>query len=286
LKVRVPASTSNLGPGFDCIGLALRLYLTVEVSTEGPPSPGCDLVVQGLREAFRRVGRRPPPVSVRREEAIPEARGLGSSAAARIAGLMAGNLLLGEPFGRKELLNMAAELEGHPDNAAPALFGGLVVAVRTESGVVFSRFDPPSDLSLALAVPDLRSDTSAARRLLPERVPFVDAVYNVGRASLLVAALMKGDRDLLREATKDRLHQPYRESSVPGFGKVCEAALEAGACGAALSGAGPSVVALCFGGGREVAEAMVRAWARFGVRAEPMVLKPDLEGARYVRLQG
>lgn len=283
MRVRVPASTSNLGPGFDCIGLALRLYLTVEVSTEGPSSPGCELVVQGLRKAFAKAGRRPPQVSVRREEAIPEAKGLGSSAAARIAGLMAGNLMLGEPFGREEMLNMAAELEGHPDNAAPALFGGLVVAVRTERGVAFSRLDPPSDLMLALAVPDFRSDTSAARRLLPERVPFSDAVYNVGRASLLVAALAGGDPSPLREATKDRLHQPYRESSVPGFEEVCEAALEAGAYGAALSGAGPSVVALCFGGGREVAEAMVGAWARLGVRAEPMVLKPDLEGARYVR---
>lgn len=282
MKVRVPASTSNLGPGFDCIGLALRLYLTVEISTEGPPSPGCDFVVQGLREAFARVGRRPPLISVRREEAIPEARGLGSSAAARIAGLMAGNLLLGEPFGREELLNIATELEGHPDNAAPALFGGLVVAVRTERGVVFSRLDPPSGLRLALAVPEFSSDTSAARKLLPERVPFADAVYNVGRASILVAALAGGDPSLLREATKDRLHQPYRESSVPGFEEVREAALEAGACGAALSGAGPSVVALCFGGGEEVAEAMVRAWGRFGVRAEPMVLKPDFEGARYV----
>ncbi|HID11897.1 MAG TPA: homoserine kinase [Candidatus Latescibacteria bacterium] len=282
LKVRVPASTSNLGPGLDCLGLALKLYRTFEVSPGGPPAPEGDLVVQGLCEAFRRAGRKAPEVSVRWEGEVPVARGLGSSAAARVAGLMAGNGLLGEPFSKEELLDMAAELEGHPDNAAPALLGGLVVAVRTEGGVVWVRMDPPDGLFVALAVPEFSLDTERARKLLPGLVALKDAVYNISRAALLVAALAEGRCELLREATKDRLHQPYREPLVPGFGEVCRAALDAGACGVALSGAGPSVVALCFDDGWKVARAMADAWERSGVRAEPMALEPDRKGARYV----
>ncbi|HEX9244790.1 MAG TPA: homoserine kinase [bacterium] len=293
IRVRVPATSANLGPGFDALGLALRLYNTltlepadhpeIEIEGEGAGTLPRDaahlayqaaLAVAARAEGGGAAGAR--AFRLRQQNQIPLASGLGSSAAAIVGGAVAANALLGAPLGRQALLDLAAEMEGHPDNVAPALFGGLVVCARTATGVRWIRLAPPP-LNVVLAVPDYHVSTDEARRRLPARVPFPDAVFNVTRATLLVAALTGGRPDLLDEATQDRLHQPYRETLVPGMMEVFAAARRAGAYGVALSGSGPTVLA--FGDAPEIGPAMAQAFGAAGAACRILHAEFDTEGA-------
>ena len=293
IRVRVPATSANLGPGFDALGLALRLYNTlslepadtpeIEIEGEGAATLPRDathlayqaaLAVAARAEGGGALGAR--AFRLRQHNLIPLASGLGSSAAAIVGGAVAANALLGAPLGRQALLDLAAEMEGHPDNVAPALFGGLVVCARTATGVRWIRLGPPP-LNVVLAVPDYHVSTDEARRRLPARVPFPDAVFNVTRATLLVAALTGGRPDLLDEATQDRLHQPYRETLVPGLTDVFAAARRAGAYGVALSGSGPTVLA--FGDAPEIGPAMAQAFQAAGAACRILHAEFDTEGA-------
>lgn len=309
--MEVPASTANLGPGFDALALALELrlrvtmrWVAVPAGEAGWPPPLAELVATGegaervdpgpanriwqaALEAFRRA--QPPPwaegmgVAVEAHNAIPLGAGLGSSAAAAVAGLWAANALAGSPLGYGTLLELAAAMEGHADNAAAAALGGLVaVRMGPGAGVTAVRVPMPrGELVAAVAVPDAALPTRRAREVLPDSVSREDAVFNVGGVALTLGALTTGRFELLREAMADRLHQPYRRALVPGLEAAVEAALGAGAYGAALSGAGPSVVALCPPHrGDEAGAAMAAAMARQGVRARWMVLWPASEGAR------
>jgi homoserine kinase len=293
VAVRVPATSSNLGPGFDALGLALRLHnrLTleaaaspeIEIEGEGAGSLPRDASHLAYRAAMAvavraaAAGVEPPAAfRLRQRNAIPLARGLGSSAAAIVAGAVAANALLGAPLGRQALLDLATEMEGHPDNVAPSLLGGLVVCARTADGVRWIRLAPPP-LAVVLAVPDYHVSTEEARRRLPARVPFPDAVFNVTRTALLVAALTQGRPDLLDEATQDRLHQPYREQLVPGLTDVFAAARAAGAHGVALSGSGPAVLA--FGDAPGLGPAMAAAFEAMGVPARILHAEFDVDGA-------
>jgi homoserine kinase len=201
---------------------------------------------------------------------------LGSSAAAIVGGAVAANALLGRPLDQQALLDLATEMEGHPDNVAPALLGGLVVCTRTPAGVRWMRLAAPP-LQVVLAVPDYPVSTEEARRRLPARVPFPDAVFNVTRAALLVAALIGGRPDLLDEATQDRLHQPYREHLIPGLQDVFSAARRAGAYGVALSGSGPAVLA--FGDAAEIGPAMAQAFEAAGSASRILRAEFDTAGA-------
>lgn len=277
--MRVPATSANLGPGFDCLGMALDLYNTVEmeatragaeVAVEGEGAEGLgaaarDLVLGAAERVFGAAGRRPAGLRVRLVNAVPVARGLGSSAAAVVGTLVAANALVGNPLSPGDLLDLAVELEGHPDNATPALFGGVTVSCSPgdaagearaggaadggEAGgpagrrTVFLRFDPPPGLALAVIVPDRPLPTAAARAVLPRQVARVDAVFNLQRACLLTAALRDGRLDLLATALEDRLHQPYRAALLPGLSEALERARRAPALlGACLSGSGSSVL--------------------------------------------
>ncbi len=297
ITVRVPATTANLGPGFDAVGLALRFYNTVtlaaserpeiEIRGEGErtlPRDPSHLAYRAALAVVERAGagaRSPRPRAFRlvQHNRIPLARGLGSSAAAIVGGAAAANALLGGPLGPQPLLDLATEMEGHPDNVAPALLGGAVVCARTPSGVRWIRLVPPR-LRVVVAVPDFTVSTAEARRLLPQHVPFADAVFNVTRTALLVAALTAGRTDLLGEATQDRLHQPYRERLIPGLGQVFEAARRAGASGVALSGSGPSVVA--FGDAPGIGAAMVDAFRAAGAGCRTVDAELDTEGTVVV----
>ena len=293
IRVRVPATSANLGPGFDALGLALRLYNTltlepadhpaIEIEGEGTGTLPRDtahlayqaaLAVAARAEGGGAAGAR--AFRLRQQNQIPLSSGLGSSAAAIVGGAVAANALLGAPLGRQALLDLAAEMEGHPDNVAPALFGGLVVCARTPAGVRWIRLAPPP-LNVVLAVPDYHVSTDEARRRLPARVPFPDAVFNVTRATLLVAALTGGRPDLLDEATQDRLHQPYRETLVPGLTDVFAAARRAGAYGVALSGSGPTVLA--FGDAPEIGPAMAQAFRAAGAACRILHAEFDTDGA-------
>lgn len=263
LAVEVPASTANLGAGYDCLGLALSMTNRVEVEVRGWSRGEIDLVVdgegagelpadrdnrfvRGLESALRAArGELPDGVGwrVTMSNRIPLARGLGSSAAATVGGLVAGNALAGEPLSVRDLLRLAAEIEGHPDNAAPALLGGFTVAGPTDDGFEAIRFEAPRDLRVVLFIPELRLSTARMRKVLPERVPRADAVANLGRVALGVAGLATGRHDLLRALTVDRLHEPYRAKIYPELPALVDAARRAGALGACLSGAGSAIVA-------------------------------------------
>ena len=264
IAVEVPGSSANLGAGYDVLGLALDVVNHVEVEVRGWSRGEIELTcdgegvgdiaqdrtnrfVQGLEAALgaARGGAIPAGVGWRIEmrNAIPLSRGLGSSAAATVGGLVAGNALMGEPLTTDDLLKLANGIEGHPDNAAAALLGGFVVAADLGGTVRALRFDAPRDLRAVLFIPERRLPTSEMRKALPTSVPLTDAVANLGRVALGVAGIAAGRMELLGELTIDRLHEPYRASVYPELPRLVEAAREAGAIGACLSGAGSTILA-------------------------------------------
>jgi homoserine kinase len=247
IVVRAPATSANMGPGFDCLGMALDLWNEVEALPGAVLRDGdANLISRATRAVFDEVGAAYPGFGLRCTNRIPFARGLGSSAAAIACGLLIGNHCLGGPLDEASLLQLAARLEGHPDNVIPCLLGGVRVAAVVESGrVAQARVPVALNLRLVCFVPEQLSPTAHARGVLPATVTLGDALFNVARSSLLVAALASGQSDILREATRDRLHQPYRLPLFPSSARLLETALEAGALGAFTSGAGPSVLALC-----------------------------------------
>jgi homoserine kinase len=293
ISVRVPATSANLGPGYDAVGLALSL--SMRISLDRAPAPtievygtGADLIPRGPdHPAYRAasfvaeiVGESDAHFHLLQENAIPPTRGLGGSAAALVGGAVAANDLFGGQIAAPDLLNLVCELDGHPDNAAPALLGGLVIGTLTPEGVSAVRLEP-RDLKTVVAVPDFAVSTTAARRALPELVPHRDAVFNVGRSGLLLGALATGEYELLRVAMQDRLHQPYRSHLVPGLEDVIEAALANGAYGACLSGSGPTVLAFAPGElAPEIAHAMQTTFEARRVVARSWALDIDLVGAR------
>lgn len=294
IGVRVPASTANLGSGFDVLGLALGLYNTIEIA---PISRGIELTVEGegaerlqkvgerslvvraARATFDYLGVTPPGLKVHLKNEIPLKRGLGSSATACLGGVIAAAALSGRDLSPEEVLKLALPLEGHPDNITPALVGGLTATCLSEGGIRYVRVPIPQGIRVVAAIPEMELGTAEARRALPEKVPLGDAVHNVARAAILVAAMAAGDLGLLDEATRDRLHQPYRARLIPGMDEVLEAARGAGALAAFLSGAGSTVVALVDRDAEMVGEEMAEAWARKGMRTVVKVLTVEHEGA-------
>ncbi len=294
IVVRVPATSANLGPGFDVLGLALGLYneivydeagrvtVTIEGEGAGRLDTGADNVVaRAVRMAYEAAGRRFPGAAIRCINRIPPARGLGSSAAAWVGGLVAANAMLGSPLERDTLLTLACRAEGHPDNVAAALLGGLTVSCVAGETVVALSLPVPANLLWVVLVPETESSTSEARAVLPDTVKRADAVFNLQRMGLLLAALASGRVDVLGAAMEDRLHQPQRQTLFPWMDAVRQAALEAGALGCVLSGAGPSLLAAVRGVGQPVAGAMERALASAGVAGRAHSLPVDTVGATW-----
>jgi homoserine kinase len=254
LRVRVPATSANLGPGFDSFALALPLLAEFDlrparswsVSSEGDGVPQGDenLFVIAARAVAKAAGSSVPAQQVTQRSAIPVARGLGSSAAAIVGGAVAANTLLGDPLDRRSLLRVAAEVEGHADNVAAALYGALTVALPDESGPIATRIAFPRTWRICMYVPSSELTTDKARGVLSPQVSREDAVFNLSHAAALIAAVLRSDGALLSFAMNDRLHQSARTSLVPALAEIIAAARAAGAFGAALSGAGPSVLAI------------------------------------------
>jgi len=295
VTVRVPASTSNLGPGFDCLGLALDIHNTVELSLavattveitgegQGQLSLGPNnLILQAAGRLAEQTGQQVPGWHLRQHNEIPLARGLGSSSAAIVGGLMAANELLQASFDRQQLLEIATEIEGHPDNVGPALFGGLTACCVEAEDVCCIRLDAPRELDIGVVIPRFEVSTRQARQVLPEQVSFDDAVFNVSRAACTLAALVAGRWEVLSRVMKDRLHQPHRAPLIPGMEDVIAAAEEAGARGAALSGSGPTVVAFATEQRDAILEAMVKAFDNFNVAATAFWTKASNQGAVLV----
>jgi len=290
--VRVPATSANLGPGFDALGLALALHneviaeegqgVTVRIEGEGADRlarDGNNVVARGVRLAYETAGRPFKGCALTCVNRIPAARGLGSSAAAWVGGLLAGNALAGAPLSKETLLALAARAEGHPDNVAAAIFGGLTVSCVTSEGVIAVALPVPPSLVWVVLVPEVTSSTAEARALLPQSVPRVDAVFNVQRVALLLASLQTARPAPLATALDDRLHQPYRLKLFPWLPEVAAAARAAGALGCVLSGAGPSLLAVVAGDGGPVARAMETALRKAGVSGSARALAVDADGA-------
>ena len=300
IRVRVPGTSANCGPGFDAIGVACTIYndleltlkeeegLVIEVEGEGAaniPADERNIVLRAIRTLLKRAHRddEVKGFHIRMTNHIPLSRGLGSSAAAIVAGLKAANALLGNRFSRRELLQLATNIEGHPDNVAPAIFGGFTISVVTRGRVECFSLMPRMPLKLVVAVPQFPLSTRLARSVLPEQVRMRDAVFNVSRAALLVAALTKGQPRFLRSAFADALHQPYREKLIPGMRDVFRAARRAGALGASLSGAGPCLIAYTLENEEAVGQAMVEAFKEHEIEAHALQLSIDAHGARILK---
>lgn len=306
--VRVPATSANLGPGFDCLGVALDLYneasfreagtgIRMHVRGEGAgqlPLDGRNLIARAALRVYAAAGKPVPAgLEIVCQNGIPLSSGLGSSAAASLTGLLGANALLGRPFSDTQILELALAFEGHPDNVAPALYGSLVIAackdgcagIERQPGFptgenLLVRVIPIPALEVVVVVPAFRLSTRAARAALPLRVRIEDAVFNLSRTALVVEALRSGDLPLLGQVMEDRLHQPYRLKLIPGAEAALEAARQAGAAAAALSGAGPSVIAFPFSGRAEsVAQAMQAAFSAAGLDARSFRLSACSQGA-------
>ena len=292
VHVRVPATTANLGSGFDILGLALQLYNVFTLTSTSEPGwrvsvpPGAhlptddrNLVFRAARALFTRVGVSPVGLHLTLTMHIPLARGLGSSSSAIVGGLMAANQLTGNTVERDALLAMAVALEGHPDNVTPALIGGLTLSYTVEAQHRYLPLPFPEELTLVVAIPDFELSTAQARAVLPTQVSRADALFNCSRTALFVHAMHSRHYSLLATAMDDRLHQPYRAALVPGMAEAITAGYAAGARGVALSGAGPTLLAIVETAPEAVARALQEAFAGHGVTCTTRLLQADTTGA-------
>lgn len=293
MKIRIPATSANLGPGFDTLGLALSLYNTVEmefrhsglkIEVEGLgkdtiPKGESNIVYRSAQKVFQMAGKQVDGLYLKLTNEIPLSRGLGSSAAAIVGGIVAANQLCDGALDLQTLLQIATDIEGHPDNVVPALLGGFTIAGMEQGEVRYVRLEPLSGLKAVVAVPEFTLSTHKSRGVLPTHVSLQDAVFNVSRTAFLVAALSLGHIQLLGMAMEDRLHQPYRCDLVPGMEAVWQAAKNAGALSAALSGAGPCLIAFASQHTDEIGQAMQKAFLAHGIKSEIVVLSPDRTGA-------
>ncbi len=297
-RVRVPASTANLGPGFDTLGMALALYNEIELTDEGQgvqllvegegkaaleKAGTQNLVVRAVQAILGEFGANLSGLRVRQINRIPLRRGLGSSAAACVGGIAAAMRLAGAELPPDEILVRALPFEGHPDNITPALIGGLTASAIIDGRVAFARVPVPDRLRAVAVIPALEMATKRAREVLPKQVPFQDAVFNLNRLALLLAGLTTDRLDLLRVGSEDRLHQPYRAALLPGMETILEEGRRAGALATFLSGAGSSLLALVTGDGDEIGRRMSERWRReFGIENSVRLLEIDRQGLVYL----
>lgn len=254
IKVKVPGTSANIGPGFDALGLALNMYnsFIFEEIDKGLEISGCNkafanknnLVYKSMLRTFDKIGYSPKGIRIDMSTDIPISRGLGSSASCILGGVIGANHLAGEPLSKDEVLELATEIEGHPDNIAPALFGGFVVSVMENKRVIYNNIHIPKGIKFIALIPDFTLSTKEARAVLPSTVSYKDAIYNVGRVSLLLSALSNGRFDLLKYAVNDTLHEQYRGKLIPNYFNIVNKCREAGCLGVFLSGAGSTIMTI------------------------------------------
>lgn len=297
VRVKVPATSANLGPGFDTLGMALDLYNYVELTVQGTeviievegegvediPLDKSNVVYQAAEKVFDKVGFTASGVTLKLINHIPVARGLGSSAAAIVGGIIAANSVSGNKLSLNQLLAIATEFEGHPDNVAPALFGGIVISTDVQGEIIWQQILPKNNLKLVIAVPEFALSTKLSREVLPNNISFTDAVFNVSRVGMVMMAFINGDYSLLAKVMEDKLHQPYRSQLVPGMEDVFKEVKEKG-YPIALSGAGPTLIAFCVTEeeGEEIRKVMAHTFNKFGVNCVTKVLIPNINGAEIL----
>jgi homoserine kinase len=299
--VKVPATTANLGPGFDALGLALDLWneaefvatkdkkISLSLAGEGAdqlPTDANNAIVDAALQLYDLAGKPCPGLHIHCVNRVPLGSGLGSSSAAMLTGLLGANALLGEPFTREKILKLAIENEGHPDNVAPAMLGGLVASIIHESHVVSLRLTLTSQrtpIHITVVLPEFDFPTKQARAILPKQIDRKDAIYNISRAVIVTEAFRVGDLKMLGEAMTDKLHQPYRLPLIPGAQAAMEAMKRAGAAAVALSGAGPSLIAFSSKCDKAIGESSKRAFEEAGLAARIFKLKISRKGAEIHR---
>ncbi len=296
-SVKVPATSANMGAGFDTFGMAFAMYNTVTIkkiegdeiklnnigeATNGMQVPEKNLVVSCAKQVFEKANVEFKGLEFILDNQIPVSRGLGSSSAAIVGGLVAANALLEDALSERDLVNMAVEIEGHPDNVAPAFYGGFVSSCMRNGKTSMLKIQPPKKLRAVVAIPDFHLPTKVARQALPKEVSMADAVYNIQCASMMVGAMATGNLQLLGKALDDKLHQPYRFPLIKGSNKVLSAAKKAGALGSAISGAGPTLIAFTATDGVKIQEAMDKAWREMGVNPRVLILEQDNLGVQKI----
>ena len=298
--VDVPSTTANLGPGFDCLGAALDLSNRFTIKRIEGSGERFELIMEGeegshlrggpenlfyraAQRVWKTAGIEPVGLEARVKLAVPPARGLGSSATAIVAGLVGANALMGSPLPKEKLLELAIDIEGHPDNVVPSLLGGLCMTAKAASErwrVIRCEWSPI--VKAVVAIPSIRLSTSEARRAMPKSVPISDAITNLGAITLLLQGLRTGNGELISDGMNDRLHEPYRWRLIQGGMEVKEAALKAGAWGCVISGAGPSVLALCEEEkGKAISNAMIETWQRLGITSRAPLLSLQTSGSTW-----
>jgi len=302
IKIRIPATTANLGPGFDCLGLALKLYLNLEVEEI---EKGLVIEYQGegaekfstkkkedtliwksinlvLKRTYNDIHKKGLKIRVLNE--IPVTRGLGSSASAIIGGIVGATRFYNIDLTNQEMLELALSLEGHMDNIVPALIGGLTLVYKTgREEIKWTRIKTPLDLRIVVAIPGFSLNTKEMRKVLPQKVALPEAIFNLSRSALLVNTLQNSDWDVLAEAMEDRLHQPYRAPFIPGIEDMFSQIKKRGLAGVALSGSGPSVVSLTkVGSEKAISKIMKDAFLKVGITCRILVLEADLEGTKLI----
>ena len=309
VSVKVPATSANLGPGFDCMGLAIPLYNTItieetvlpgtgieinvlaaegvenELSLEHIPMDENSIIYKAVELLYNSIGQSPNELKITIQSQIPIARGLGSSASVIVGGLIAANELLGRPADEVALLSIATEVEGHPDNVTPAIVGGLVITSQEDDGsIVYRKLDWPDEWHLTVCVPDYELATDISRSVLPKEVPMPDAVFNAQRMGMFVHAVNTKDAELMKLALKDRLHQPYRMKLVPGLEKIiANLKHEDDVLGAVLSGAGPSILIVSKGNSLDKIKSTVReTWADLNVKVDIFDATIEKHGATII----
>lgn len=303
VSVKIPATTANVGPGFDCFGIALSMYnkVTLEetvyptngleiniideqkdgLSNNAIPTDKSNIVYKAVELLYNYTGQTPPALRINIQCKIPVAKGLGSSASVIVGGVIAANKLLGNPADEAALLSIASEVEGHPDNITPAMLGGFVISSAEDDGsIIYRKVDWPDDWKLTMCMPDYELATQISRSVLPKTISFDDAAYNAKRCAIFVEALHTKDEELMKIAMTDRLHQPYRSRLVPGFDEITANLKELDIIGTVLSGAGPSILVVSKSSEIEELKSVVRnTWENIGIKSEIKTIDIDTKGA-------
>ncbi len=297
-QVKVPATSANLGPGFDCMGLAVKLYNYFKAEendklefylkgtyTANIPTDQNNLLWKTACILWERIGFSPKPLKLTFESHVPPARGLGSSSTAVVAGLMIANAVAGYPLERFDLLKIATEIEGHPDNVTPAIYGGITLTIMNENSLLPRVLTKNPLFKAVVVIPDLLVETEKAREILPSSVSRKDVIFNSSRVGLLVDAFINQEYNLLSIATQDKIHQNQRASLIPGMPEALASAVRSGAYGAALSGSGPTLLAFCSSGSAQpVGENMQKALADNFIESTCLTLDIDSDGAVLTKI--